>query len=134
MVKRDDTIFDRAREELMVPLNRLQRLKALMQDWAKWMHKGGSSQGHASQSPGLCGSAKDFDARVDAADARDFCAINAALEDLEDAHPAQRFAIDRCYGIASVFRHERPSYPYELALRDGHDNLLLLLPGRGVEV
>lgn len=127
MMKRDDTIFDRAREVFARPLSRLERLDGLLKEWASWVrrYKGAvqAGSGSAGMSSGGINCWDDVEGRVDA---MRFDAVAAAVDGLDKA---QRGAIDRQY-----FPSAESQQPEQVLLYKAYSKLIMSLDRRGVVV
>lgn len=110
-----------------------QKLVHLLRDWAAWMDGYNPNIGFRSRVPMLAtgGISTTFEDMLDQIDNHAMKAIDASIESLP---PSNRAAINRCYGVCAVFRFPRASYPYEVALSDAHDLLMVTLKRKGVIV
>ena len=109
----------------------LERLKVILMDWANWQKGYKPNIGWRSRSIGLVSGyvSKTFDDMCDEADTAMYRNIDAAIGDLTAPQSA---AINRCYGIASVFRFPRNNY--QECLIEAHLILMKTLPAKGVNV
>lgn len=101
----------------------------LLQEWAAW-HRGSSPHlGYPRRAVGLSGyGSNSFDDLCDEADVFACRAVDASVDDLP-AH--QKAAVLKRYGIAAVFRWQRPG-AYESALMEAHEALATSLRKKGV--
>ena len=108
-------------------------LVGLLEDWARWQrHEDyGMRLGYPTHSAGFGGRGgiHSFEDLCEEVDGETMRTVDAAINDLP---PAQRAAIMRRYGVASVFRF--PRYNYEECLAEGHEALMGALARRGVMV
>lgn len=109
-------------------LNTLERLVALLTEWAQWQRSYSPRLGYPSKSL-TCYSegSQDFDSLCESVDSQTFATVDACVQDLV---PAQRAAVMRRYGIAAVFRFPRDNY--EQCLMLAHEVLAKALPRKGV--
>ena len=109
-------------------IKQIESLVALLTDWAQWQRAYSPRLGYPSKSL-TCYSegSHDFESLCDAVDSQTFAAVDACVQDLV---PAQRAAVMRRYGIASVFRFPRDNY--EQCLMLAHETLTKALPRKGV--
>lgn len=109
-------------------LKALEALVAMLTDWAQWQRAYAPRLGYPSRSITCYSeSGQDFEGMCDSVDAHTFSTVDACVQDLV---PAQRAAVMRRYGIASVFRFPRENY--EQCLLMAHETLLVALPRKGV--
>lgn len=109
---------------------RLAKLVAVLEDWADWCRSMRVDLGYPNRAAGCVGggSVLSSDHVYEGADAGVMQAVDAAVADLS---PTQGAAVLRRYDLAAVFRF-RDRYPYERAIEEAHDALLVSLPRRGV--
>lgn len=110
-------------------LSRFGKLVVLLEDWATWMHGYYGVSGYSGHSAGISSGycSKTFDALCEDVEAAVFKAIDAEVDSLPITQTA---AINRRYGIASVFRFPRDNYAD--CLMAAHESLIARLPKRGV--
>ena len=103
-------------------------LTNLLYDWSKWQHSYSPNIGYDSKSAGFGSSGlSSFEDMCEQSDNATMMALDAAIDSLQ---PAERAAINRCYGICSVFRFPRANY--ELMLTKAHDALIVSVKRRGL--
>ncbi len=103
-------------------------LTNLLHDWASWQHSYSPNIGYDSRSAGFgSGGLSSFEDMCEQSDNSTMRTIDAAIDSLL---PAQRAAINRCYGVCSVFRFPRDNYEVVLAL--AHESLVISVRRRGV--
>lgn len=109
----------------------LNRLIALLEEWADWQRGYNAVRGYSTRTPGTNNghASKSFDDLYDTMAAERCRIIDGAIDDLP---PAKKAAICKCYGIAAVFRFPRENY--EQCLMDAHEALMAILPSKGVIV
>ena len=107
------------------------KLVGLLRDWADWMDGYSPNIGFRSRVPMLAtgGISTTFEEMLESVDNHAMKAIDASIDSLP---PSNRAAINRCYGVCSVFRYPRASYPYEAALSDAHDLLIAAMKRKGI--
>ena len=113
-----------------VELHRFARLVILLEDWAEWMRGYSPVRGYSNHTVGLSngyGSSTTFEDMCESSDSIVCKAIDAELDSLVPSH---RAAINRRYGVASVFRFPRMNYAD--CLIQAHEQLIERLPKRGV--
>lgn len=109
----------------------IQRLVYILEDWANWQKGYSGIKGFPSHSIGLqsgyvsCG----FDDLCEKVDNVVFITVDTAIGNLSKPEAA---AINRRYGIASVFRFPRDNYAQLLS--DAHFKLMEELPKKGVVI
>lgn len=109
----------------------MQRLVAILEDWADWMRRGEYVEGYPDHSPVVSGAGlKSFDDMCEMVDGATNEAVDAVIHDLP---PSQQAAINRRY-LNAVYRFPRPNYTYAQALMDAHEALMIALPRKGVVV
>jgi len=110
-------------------IDKLRKLQALLEEWAKWMRRDDGDLGYPRASAGFAsGGISCWDDLVESIDSQKVLSIDAAIDSLP---PVQACAIHHCY-LTSVYRFGRMSYAE--ALDRAHDGLLVILPARGVVV
>ena len=110
-------------------LDKYERLVMLLKDWAHWMDGYQLKIGYPRKSLGIESGyvSSSFDDMVDSVESEMFRLIESAIDDLPVAYKA---AINRCYGLCTVFRF--PRLNYEDLLIAAHDELMKTLPKKGV--
>jgi hypothetical protein len=108
----------------------LEKTVDLLRDWADWM-------GHAPRigfnsrvpilSTGMGSST--FEELLEQTASVAMRAVDGSVESLP---PSNKAAIMRCYGLCAVYRFPRANYPYEQALNDAHEALIISLRRKGV--
>ena len=112
----------------MSDISELSRLKVLLEDWAKWQASYRPRNGYSNHSAGFAsGGLSTFDDLCDQCDSTTMRTIDAGISSLV---PAQAAAINRCYGVCSVFRFPRLNYPEILEI--AHESLMVIVKRRGV--
>ena len=100
----------------------------MLYDWSKWQHSYSPNIGYDSKSAGFgSGGLSSFEDMCEQCDNATMQALDAAIDSLL---PAERAAINRCYGICAVFRFPRANY--ELMLAQAHDALIVSVKRRGL--
>jgi hypothetical protein len=106
----------------------LESLVCLLEDWAKWQSTYRPKTGFKSRSAGFVAiGLQSFDDLCERSDSITMTTIDASVDSLE---PPQRAAINRRYGICSVFRFPRNNY--EQMLIEAHQRLIVTCKRRGV--
>lgn len=106
--------------------DRLDRLHAIMSEWAQWMRAADLRIGYPAHSALVRGAPGDAYERADAARME---LIDAAVEDL--SQPIYRAAVQRRYGVCAVWRF--PRLNYEEVLMAALEELMVLLAKKGVD-
>ena len=106
----------------------IESLVILLEDWAKWQSSYRPKTGFKSRSAGFaCLGLLSFDDMCDQSDNATMRTLDSAIDDLD---PAPRAAINRRYGICSVFRFPRNNY--EQTLIAAHDRLVVICKRKGI--
>lgn len=106
--------------------DRLDRLHAIMGEWAQWMRSADLRIGYPAHSALVRGAPGDAYERA-AADRMEL--IDAAVEDL--SQPIYRAAVQRRYGVCAVWRFPRLNYEEVLML--ALEELMVQLTKKGVD-
>jgi hypothetical protein len=111
---------------------RLDRLYALLEDWARWCGGFKPHLGYPRRVPGVVSGLSDM-ARGEDQRGRHECQrlglVDAAVDDLPPMH---RAAINQRYGVAAVFRFPRGNYVELLA--EAHELLIVLLAKKTIDI
>ena len=103
-------------------------LTNLLHDWARWQSRYSPNIGYGSRSAGFgSGGLSSFEDMCEQSDSVTMRTLDAAIDSLL---PAQRAAINRCYGVCAVFRFPRENYEATLAM--AHESLSVSVKRRGV--
>ena len=103
-------------------------LVVLLEDWAKWQSGYRPKTGFKPRSAGFaCLGLSSFEDMCEQSDNATMRAIDSAVDDLD---PAPRAAINRRYGVCSVFRF--PQNNYEQTLIVAHERLVITCKRKGV--
>lgn len=105
---------------------RMDRMRAVMEEWADWMRVDDSRIGFPGHSALVRGAPACSYERADSGRAE---LVDAAVSDLE---PIQRAAIQRRYRVCAVWRF--PRHNYAEVLDKAHTSLLVLLRKKGVDL
>src|SRR5574343_2117000 len=101
-------------------------LTNLLYDWSKWQHSYSPNIGYDFKSAGFSSSGlSSFEDMCEQSDNATMMALDAAIDSLL---PAERAAINRCYGICAVFRFPRDNYEDVLAM--AHESLAVSVKRR----
>jgi hypothetical protein len=108
-------------------ISEVEALVLLLEDWAHWQSSYRPNTGFKSRSAGFSSlGLQSFDDMCHQSDNATMKTIDSAIDDLE---PAQRAAINRKYGVCSVFRFPRS---FEDTLILAHDRLVIICKRKGV--
>ncbi len=103
-------------------------LTNLLHDWADWQRQHHINTGYPQKAAGFSGTGlSSFEDMCDQSDSVVMISIDTAIDGLI---PAQRAAINRCYGVCSVFRFPRENY--ETLLNVAHTELAIIVKRKGV--
>ena len=104
-------------------------LTNLLHDWAKWQASYRPRNGYPGHAAGFSqgGGLSSFEDMCEQSDNTTMRTIDASIESLV---PAQAAAINRCYGVCSVFRF--PRLNYEDLLIIAHESLIVIVKRKGV--
>jgi len=109
-------------------ISEVEALVLLLEDWAQWQSSYRPNTGFKSRSAGFSSlGLQSFDDMCHQSDNATMKTIDSAIDDLE---PAQRAAINRKYGVCSVFRFPRNNFEDTLVL--AHDRLVVICKRNGV--
>ena len=109
-------------------ISEVEALILLLEDWAQWQSSYRTKTGFNSRSAGFsCAGLSTFEDMCHQSDNATMKTIDSAIDDLE---PAQRAAINRKYGVCSVFRFPRNNFEDTLTL--AHDRLVVICKRKGV--
>jgi hypothetical protein len=108
-------------------ISEVEALVLLLEDWANWQSSYRPNTGFKSRSAGFSSlGLQSFDDMCHQSDNATMKTIDSAIDDLE---PAQRAAINKKYGVCSVFRFPRD---FEDTLILAHDRLVIICKRKGV--
>ena len=111
-----------------VVMSEISRLELLLENWAKWQSLYRPKTRFKSRSAGFaCNGLSTFEDMCEQSDNATMRAIDSAVDDLD---PAPRAAINRRYGVCSVFRF--PWNNYEQTLIVAHERLVITCKRKGV--
>lgn len=103
-------------------------LVLLLEDWAHWQSSYRPNTGFKSRSAGFSSlGLQSFDDMCHQSDNATMRALDSAIDDLD---PALRAAINRNYGVCSVFRFPRDNFEQTLIL--AHDRLVIICKRKGI--
>lgn len=106
----------------------LEALVCLLEDWAAWQSTYRPKTGFKSRSAGFIGlGLTTFEDMCERSDSVTMKTIDASIDSLE---PPQAAAINRRYGVCSVFRFPRNNY--EQTLLEAHQRLIIICKRKGV--
>lgn len=109
-------------------LNEFAALVVLLEDWAKWQATFRPKTWFRSRSSGFaCLGLSSFEDMCEQSDSAIMRALDSAVDDLD---PAPRAAINRRYGLCSVFRFPRDNYEQMLIL--AHERLVVVCKRNGI--
>jgi hypothetical protein len=103
-------------------------LVLLLEDWANWQSSYRPNTGFKSRSAGFSSlGLQSFDDMCHQSDNATMRALDSAIDDLD---PAPRAAINRKYGVCSVFCFPRDNFEQTLIL--AHDRLVIICKRKGI--
>jgi len=103
-------------------------LVLLLEDWAAWQSSYRPKTGFKSRSAGFaCIGLSTFEDMCHQSDNATMRALDSAIDDLD---PAPRAAINRKYGVCSVFRFPRDNFEQTLII--AHERLVIICKRKGI--
>jgi len=109
-------------------VSEVEALSLLLEDWATWQSSYRPNTGFKSRSAGFSSlGLQSFDDMCHQSDNATMRALDSAIDDLD---PAPRAAINRKYGVCSVFRFPRDNFEQTLIL--AHERLVIICKRKGI--
>jgi hypothetical protein len=109
-------------------ISETEALVLLLEDWANWQSSYRPNTGFKSRSAGFSSlGLQSFDDMCHQSDNATMRALDSAIDDLD---PAPRAAINRKYGVCSVFRFPRDNFEQTLII--AHDRLVVICKRKGI--